>query len=61
MPASQQYLTRRQFIQRTLAGVSAGLMLGCQNPRVSSGSKESHKKPNILFIIVDDLRPEMGC
>ena len=36
-------------------------MLGCQNPRVSSGSKESHKKPNILFVIVDDLRPEMGC
>ncbi|MBC8217840.1 MAG: sulfatase-like hydrolase/transferase [Planctomycetes bacterium] len=26
-----------------------------------SGSKESHKKPNILFVIVDDLRPEMGC
>jgi iduronate 2-sulfatase len=61
MSASQQCLTRRQFLQRTLAGVSAGLMLGCQDPKVLSGSKESHKRPNILFIIVDDLRPEMGC
>jgi arylsulfatase A-like enzyme len=61
MSKDQQRLTRRQFIRRTLAGASAGLLAGCQDSNMLSGSKESHKKPNILFIIVDDLRPEMGC
>lgn len=30
---------------------------------ISTGctSKKPHSKPNILFIIVDDLRPELGC
>lgn len=26
-----------------------------------SGTSEKNKKPNILFICVDDLRPELGC
>jgi arylsulfatase A-like enzyme len=61
MPIYQQHVTRRQFIQKTLAGISASLLAGCQAPDFLSGIKETSKKPNILFVIVDDLRPEMGC
>lgn len=61
MSAHLSVLNRRQFIQRTLAGVSASLVAGCQGPNLLPGIKDTPKKPNILFVIVDDLRPEMGC
>ncbi len=61
MSTHQQCWSRRQFIQRTLAGISAGLLAGCQDSNMLPAGKKSGKKPNILFVIVDDLRPEMGC
>lgn len=35
------------------------LMISCNEANQKEGS--TVKKPNILFIIVDDLRPELGC
>ena len=61
MSTHRQLLTRRQCIQKTLAGVSANLIAGCQAPDFLSGLKKTPQRPNILFVIVDDLRPEMGC
>jgi iduronate 2-sulfatase len=45
---------RREFLRLTSAGILAGLVSGC---RIST----TKKRPNILFIAVDDLRPELGC
>lgn len=45
---------RRDFIKLTAMGAAAGLLPGC-------GSRKTKKRPNVLFIIVDDLRPELGC
>jgi len=50
-------LKRREFIQ--LAGVAAAGLLPRFFPFRSASEQE--KRPNVLFIIVDDLRPEMGC
>ena len=39
-------------------------IVGCQSTNTSiekSAKKSSKKQPNILFIAVDDLRPELGC
>ncbi len=32
----------------------------CTNPQAEP-YKNKQKKPNILFIAIDDLRPELGC
>jgi arylsulfatase A-like enzyme/acetyl esterase/lipase len=40
--------------------VSAILAIGCLVPPALAGA-EPMAKPNILFIAVDDLRPELGC
>ncbi len=61
MLADQRCLSRRQFIQRMLAGASTALLAGCRASNILSGGNESHHRPNILFVIVDDLRPELGC
>ncbi len=61
MPVNQRYLSRRQLTQRVLAGAFAGLLAGCRNSRMLSDSSEYRERPNILFVIVDDLRPELGC
>lgn len=45
--------SRRDFIKSTSAGLLTGLLSGC-----GGGSSQ---KPNVLFISVDDLRPELGC
>lgn len=46
---------RRDFL-RTTGLVAAGMLASCSLP-----AKTSKKKPNVLFIAVDDLRPELGC
>ena len=46
---------RRHFLMTTGLAIT-GLMTGC-----SVLQKKSKTKPNILFIAVDDLRPELGC
>jgi iduronate 2-sulfatase len=61
MCAKQRSISRRQFLQRVLAGMSTSCILGCQASKTLSSSEEASRKPNILFVIVDDLRPEMGC
>ena len=47
------WMNRRDFISLTAAGSLAYMIPGC-------GSMPG-KHPNILFVIVDDLRPELGC
>ncbi len=46
-------ISRRQFLKRT-AFLAAGLSLYTR----CSGKKQ---QPNVLFIAIDDLRPELGC
>ena len=53
----QKYISqynRRDFIKLTSAGLFASLLPGC----IPFATKE---RPNVLFIAVDDLRPELGC
>ncbi len=35
-------------------------LLGCSEPEIAEENNKS-PKPNVLFICVDDLRPELGC
>lgn len=49
-----QTYNRRDFIKFTAAAGFASLLPGCR-------FLSSDKRPNVLFIIVDDLRPELGC
>ncbi len=48
-------MDRRQFVKLAGLGLSAGMLSGC--------GKYIRKKerPNVLFIAVDDLRPELNC
>jgi hypothetical protein len=46
--------SRREFLWTTSAGLLAGLLGGCR-------FGASSRRPNVLFIAVDDLRPELGC
>ncbi len=54
---------RRQFLAMTGAGLAAmglsGAALGMRN--VSGLPKKDRQKMNVLFIAVDDLRPQLGC
>jgi len=52
-----QYTTRRDFLKKTVLGAAA-LSLPVHAIASAAGSK---KKTNVLFIAVDDLRPELGC
>ncbi|WP_289040483.1 sulfatase [uncultured Zobellia sp.] len=44
---------------RILALVCIGLLFGCKNS-TTPAPKETPKQPNILFLAIDDLRPELG-
>ena len=46
--------SRREFVKLAAAGFAAGMIMGCR-------SSSPDNRPNILFIAVDDLRPELGC
>jgi len=48
---------RRRFL-KTAAGGVAGAAAAAAFPSIVSGAS---KKPNVLFIAVDDLRPQLGC
>jgi iduronate 2-sulfatase len=54
MQIKKQKLNAWQFIQVSFAVIAASFFTGCE-------SEEPKEKPNILFIAVDDLRPELGC
>jgi arylsulfatase A-like enzyme len=49
-------LTRRKFLG-TVAAASAAISF----PAVLSGAKKSTRKPNVLFLMADDMRVELGC
>lgn len=51
-------IKRREFIKLASASAAAGLIYG--SPGFSLPLK-SKRHPNVLFLIVDDLRPELGC
>lgn len=46
--------SRREFLRITAAGSSACILAGYR-------FLAPEERPNILFVIVDDLRPELGC
>jgi len=46
---------RRTFLQAT-GSLAASFLV-----QFSASAQASHKKPNVLFIAVDDLRPQLGC
>ena len=48
--------TRRHFLK---AAAAAGAVFG--SPAYIRGALSGGRKPNILFIPVDDLRPQLGC
>jgi iduronate 2-sulfatase len=50
-------VNRRKFLQKTGLGTMA--LSGLQFAVHSFGAPSEH--PNILFIAIDDLRPELGC
>jgi iduronate 2-sulfatase len=52
MTAQKNNLHRRDFLKHTAAGIAGGMIAGCQS---------RHTRPNVLFVIVDDLRPDLGC
>jgi len=54
-PPERTKISRRDFIRLTAGVTAASLLPGCQ---FSASDKE---RPNVLFIAVDDLRPELGC
>ena len=46
--------SRREFLKATTAGLLSGMFTGLRFNATS-------RRPNILFIFVDDLRPDLGC
>lgn len=55
---AENTLRRREFIKYSVAVGLAGMMPGCG---YFSKEKGKTRSPNVLFVIVDDLRPELGC
>jgi iduronate 2-sulfatase len=58
-------LNRRDFVQLVSAGLLTGMIPGCIAPPQAADRPgeiaDGGRRPNILFISVDDLRPELGC
>ncbi|MHC4230840.1 MAG: hypothetical protein ACYSW0_25670, partial [Planctomycetota bacterium] len=54
-----EYINRRNF----LFAMAGGAVLSALHPAVSFGGERSgaRRKKNVLFIAVDDLRPQLGC
>jgi iduronate 2-sulfatase len=52
------HLNRREFMKLSAGAGAAGLLGGCN---FFQSKEKQAARPNILFVIVDDLRPELGC
>lgn len=57
MRRSSEALSRREFLQVSGASAAAGLLAFSGFPFTA---RQKRDRPNILFIIIDDLRPELG-
>ena len=55
MDVANGKVPRRTFLKGALATTVA-----CRLPKMTCAASES-QRPNVLFIAVDDLRPELGC
>ena len=56
----------RNFLKNTLgiglpAFFVAASMGSCQNGQQEEKAEQPEEKKNVLFIVVDDLRPELNC
>ena len=51
--------TRRNFLKAMGLGAATMAMPSCVF--AAKGSAAGDKRPNVLFIAVDDLRPQLGC
>ena len=55
-------LTRRRFMAALGGGAALGASgLAAKAAKALSGGHAMKKRPNVLFIAVDDLRPQLGC
>ena len=50
-------MNRRGFLRMSGSATLTGLFTGCRTFTAGPTSE----RPNVLFIAVDDLRPELGC
>ncbi|MCP4708565.1 MAG: sulfatase-like hydrolase/transferase, partial [Planctomycetes bacterium] len=55
MSSTKRNLSRREFLKAATATT-----VGCYLPDLAWGGAGSDKR-NVLFIAIDDLRPELGC
>ncbi len=55
----KEKLNRREFLRAFGIGASLAAMSGCAF--AGQASVGGRKRPNVLFIAVDDLRPQLGC
>ena len=49
-------MKRREFLRLSGMGATSLMM-----PRLSQAGQKGRRRPNVLFIAVDDLRPELAC
>lgn len=56
MPVAKTSFPRRPFLKGIGAAALSGML-----PRIVSGREAKTNRYNVLFIAVDDLRPELGC
>ncbi len=54
---AEQIPSRRAFLETSLAALAAGVFGG----RRAAAAEGAAQRPNVLFIAVDDLRPQLGC
>jgi len=50
-------MDRRKFLKSLGAGLGSLILSGCSVSLQSSGNKVNHNKPNIIFILADDMGP----
>ena len=55
-------VSRRDILRRGLAG-GAAAVIGSALPRGvrGAGAARAAKRPNVLLVVADDLRPQLGC